>query len=163
MDVVNYREDEELFLKLLKEHNGDLRLATGYLNLTKEYLQAMSKRDGSTSLLTSSPRANGFYKAGRVKKYIPGIYRVNELNTLKKYPQLNIHEWEAYGWTYHGKGAWFYPQGYGAAQDKVELSVIGSSNYSYRSNRRDTECQLYILPECEDLQHKLHLEAENLF
>ena len=42
MDVVNYREDEELFLKLLKEHNGDLRLATGYLNLTKEYMQAMS-------------------------------------------------------------------------------------------------------------------------
>lgn len=46
MDVVNYREDEELFLKLLKEHNGDLRLATGYLNLTKEYLQAMGQRDG---------------------------------------------------------------------------------------------------------------------
>jgi CDP-diacylglycerol--glycerol-3-phosphate 3-phosphatidyltransferase len=88
-------------------------------------------------VLTSSPRANGFYKAGRVKKYIPGIYRVNELQLLKKYPQLKMHEWEAFGWTYHAKGAWFYnPE----EKDKVDLSVIGSSNYSYRSNRRDTEC-----------------------
>jgi len=32
------------------------------------------------------------------------------------------------------------------------MSVIGSSNFSHRSNRRDTECQLYILAdECPDL------------
>lgn len=111
-------------------------------------------------MLTSSPRANGFYKAGRVKKYIPGIYRVNELKMLKNFPSINLHEWEAYGWTYHAKGAWFYPPG---VTDKVDLSVIGSSNYSHRSNRRDTECQLYILAECEDLQHRLHGEADNLF
>ena len=109
-------------------------------------------------MLTSSPRANGFYKAGRVKKYIPGIYRVNELKLLKNYPKINMHEWEAYGWTYHAKGAWFYN-----SEDKVDLSVIGSSNFSHRSNRRDTECQLYILAECEDLQHRLHQEATGLF
>lgn len=71
-----------------------------------------------------------------------------------------MHEWEAFGWTYHGKGAWFYPEG---VKDKVEVSVIGSSNYSHRSNRKDTENQLYIVPECEHLQRRLHLEAENLF
>ena len=38
MNVINYREDEELFLKLLRELPGDLRLGTGYLNLPKEYL-----------------------------------------------------------------------------------------------------------------------------
>jgi len=36
-----------------------------------------------TELLTSSPRANGFYKAGKFKKFIPGMYRANELNILK--------------------------------------------------------------------------------
>lgn len=41
MNVVNYREDEELFLKLLKEIKGGLKMATGYLNLTKEYMEAM--------------------------------------------------------------------------------------------------------------------------
>ena len=152
LNVVNYREDEELFLKLLNELGGDLKIATGYLNLQKDYLKALAQRTGKVELLTSSPRANSFYKAGRVKKYIPGIYRVNEMDCLRKYPQLNIHEWEAYGWTFHGKGAWFY----GEDPTKVELSVVGSSNYSHRSNRRDTECQLYILPECEELQQRLH-------
>ena len=109
MNVINYKEDEQIFLKLLKElSSGDLRLATGYLNLTPEYLKALASRQGKVSVLTSSPRANGFYKAGRVKKYIPGIYRVNELKSLKKYPKIGINEWEAFGWTYHAKGAWFY-------------------------------------------------------
>jgi hypothetical protein len=84
MNVINYREDEEFFLSLINELNdGDLSLATGYLNLTKQYLKALNNRSGSVRLLTSSPRANGFYKAGRVKKYIPGIYRVNEERMLK--------------------------------------------------------------------------------
>jgi len=43
------------------------------------------------------------------------------------------------------------------------MSVIGSSNFSYRSNRRDTECQLYIIPECEDLQKRLDAESKFLF
>ena len=29
-------------------------------------------------LLTAAPKANGFYRAGRVKGKIPGVYRVNE-------------------------------------------------------------------------------------
>ena len=145
---------------LLREAQGNLKMATGYLNLTQEYIKAMAQRQGDVQVLTSSPRANGFYQAGRVKKYIPGIYRANEIEMLKRYPQLKIYEWEAFGWTYHAKGAWFYnPE----RPDKVDLSVIGSSNYSHRSNRRDTECQLYILAECEDLQHRLHMEASGLF
>lgn len=79
MNVVGYREDEELFTQLLKTQEGDVKVATGYLNLTNEYLDALGQRKGQVSLLTSSPRANGFYKAGFVKKYIPGIYRVNEI------------------------------------------------------------------------------------
>lgn len=41
MDVINYREDEEIFLTLLKELEGGLKLGTGYLNLTPEYLKAL--------------------------------------------------------------------------------------------------------------------------
>lgn len=79
MNVINLREDEELFLKLLNKVPGELKVGTGYLNLQQEYLKAMAERDQPVSVLTSSPRANGFYKAGRFKKYIPGIYRVNEM------------------------------------------------------------------------------------
>lgn len=40
------------------------------------------KTKHAVHLLTSSPKANGFYKGGLVKKYIPGIYRVNEMKML---------------------------------------------------------------------------------
>ena len=92
-----------------------------------------------TDVLTSSPRANGFYKAGRFKKYIPGMYRANELDVLKANKgkdNINIFEYENGDWTYHAKGAWFYEE----SEDTPAMTVIGSSNYSYRSNRRDTEC-----------------------
>jgi hypothetical protein len=47
MNVINHREDEQVFLKLLNELSpGDLRLATGYLNLTPEYLKALASRQG---------------------------------------------------------------------------------------------------------------------
>ena len=120
-------------------------------------------------LLTSSPKANGFYKGGTVKKYIPGIYRVNELNMLKKYQSLPndkrpedfaIYEYSKGDWTFHGKGAWVYED---RSKNAVDLTIIGSSNFSYRSNRRDNECQLYIFSECKDLKLKLHNEAQNLF
>ncbi len=62
MNVINYREDEELFLSLIKDlDEGELSLATGYLNLTKPYLKALNDRSTLVKVLTSSPRANGFY------------------------------------------------------------------------------------------------------
>ena len=105
------------------------------------------------------------------KKYIPGLYRVNEERLLKKAKNVEIFEYENSDWTFHGKGAWIYenlPTDDGSATNetkdgKVTMSVIGSSNFSYRSNRRDTECQLYIVPECPDLQRRLDAESRFLF
>jgi len=95
-----------------------------------------------------------------IKKYIPGLYRVNEeslLSKVKTKGSVQLYEYENSGWTFHAKGAWIYED------EKVTMSVIGSSNFSYRSNRRDTECQLYIIPECEDLQRRLDIESKFLF
>lgn len=70
-------------------------------------------------------------------------------------PNIKLFEYESGDWTFHGKGAWLYED----AADKVDMTVIGSSNYSYRSNRRDTECQLYIVADCDQLKKRLHDEA----
>ena len=44
------------------------------------------------------------------------------------------------------------------------MTVIGSSNFSHRSNRKDTEAQLYILSsECPDLRQRLAEEADELW
>lgn len=89
-------------------------MATGYFNLQQEFITLLNKYPNLyTDVLTSSPRANGFYKAGRLKKYIPGMYRANELRVLKgnqKTGNINIHEYENGEWTFHAKGAWVYEQ-----------------------------------------------------
>ena len=50
MNVIGYREDEQTFLKMLSEFvigNSDtrMRLATGYLNLQKEFMREILKSD----------------------------------------------------------------------------------------------------------------------
>lgn len=87
-------------------------MATGYFNIQQEFRDLLNRYANlKTDMLTSSPRANGFYKAGRFKKYIPGMYRVNEYNVLKsneKLGNIRIFEYEKGEWTYHAKGAWIY-------------------------------------------------------
>ena len=91
MNTIKYRVDEEVFLDLLKyfskpENNLEfIKLATGYLNLQKEFEEVLnSNKNLITDIITSSPRANGFYKGGMFKKYIPGMYRVKARNLLRK-------------------------------------------------------------------------------
>jgi CDP-diacylglycerol--glycerol-3-phosphate 3-phosphatidyltransferase len=168
-NVIGFREDEVTFTELLKffQTPGSglqkLQLATGYLNLQKQYLKLINNLTAECNILTSSPRANSFYQAGRVKKFIPGLYRVNALNILKqnkkKGGNISVNEWSHGDWTFHGKGAWIYEEGSTVPQ----MTVIGSSNFSSRSNRRDTEAMLYIVPECENFKAKLHDECEHLF
>ena len=83
--------------------------------MQKEYLKEILESDevGKVHLLTSSPKANGFYQAGRVKKFIPGIYRANEERLLKrvKNDTVQIYEYENSDWTFHAKGAWIYENG----------------------------------------------------
>ena len=85
-NVANYREDENTFVGLLdhlkQQDIKRLRLATAYFNLPKQYIKSLLSYRNDVELLTSAPKANGFYRAGRVKKYIPGIYRVNEQKLL---------------------------------------------------------------------------------
>ena len=119
MNVINYREDEETFLAMLKKVlDGDkakVRLGTGYLNLQKEVFAELMRVKHAVHLLTSAPKANGFYQGGRIKKYIPGIYRVNEMHMLQSHSRMvqkpedfAIFEYLKGDWTFHGKGAWIY-------------------------------------------------------
>ena len=49
----------------------------------KNVIKEIAKSKSPIGLLCASPRANGFFKAGRVKKWIPNIYRQYSLNLLK--------------------------------------------------------------------------------
>ena len=61
-------------------------------------------------VITSAPSANSFYRAGFFKKYIPRLYRVNELELLKaaKKSNFDLFEYDRCEWTFHAKGAWIH-------------------------------------------------------
>jgi CDP-diacylglycerol---glycerol-3-phosphate 3-phosphatidyltransferase len=169
MNVINYREDEDTLIALLKEFaaNGELsslKLATGYFNLQEELISEIKKSASlKTDFLTSSPRANGFYRAGRFKKFIPGMYRVNELRILRetqKHKNVRMFEYENGEWTFHAKGAWLYEK---TQPQLPQMTIVGSSNFSRRSNRRDVEAQLYIVSDCDNFKQRMHDECQSLF
>ena len=85
------------------------------------------------------------------------MYRNYEVKLLKA-TNVNLYEYEREKWTFHAKGCWFYE-----GQKDPSLTVIGSSNFSARSNRRDTECQFYIYSECPEFRKKLRTEVDYLF
>jgi CDP-diacylglycerol---glycerol-3-phosphate 3-phosphatidyltransferase len=71
-----------------------------------------------------------------------------------------MFEYENGEWTFHAKGAWFYEK----FQPEVpQMTIVGSSNFSRRSNRRDVEAQLYIVSKCEQFKKKMHEECESLY
>ena len=71
-----------------------------------------------------------------------------------------MHEYQNGDWTYHAKGAWVYEKDEPAGP---VMTVIGSSNLSTRSNRRDTEVQLYLVAECDQFKNRLREEQEHLY
>ena len=112
-------------------------MATGYLNLTPGYIKLMKNlpQEVEMQILTSSPKANSFYKGGRFKKFIPGLYKLNGKLLQKQIPNLKVWEWLNGSWTFHAKGAWIYEE----KQSCPSATIIGSSNFSQRSNRKDSE------------------------
>lgn len=108
-----------------------MELSTGYLNLPDSIQKILKQNNYDVNMVTSSPKANSFYKGGLVKKYIPWIYRYYEYLLLKLFKKgssknFDLYEYEKKGWTYHAKGIWLYEK------NKIlpNTTVIGSSNYS---------------------------------
>lgn len=64
---------------------------------------------------------------------------ISFLGRITHLPNISIHEFSRPGWTFHAKGLWVdTPCG-------TSVSLIGSSNYGYRSRDRDLESQLIVV------------------
>jgi CDP-diacylglycerol--glycerol-3-phosphate 3-phosphatidyltransferase len=53
---------------------------------------------------------------------------------------------------FHGKGLWYYPKN----KKSPNMTIVGSSNFGYRSVYRDIEAQLVIYSDNQQLQEQLH-------
>jgi CDP-diacylglycerol--glycerol-3-phosphate 3-phosphatidyltransferase len=73
---------------------------------------------------------------------------------------VTLHEWqkgtngEPGGWTYHAKGLWVTSAG----EEDPGLTVVGSSNYTKRSEQMDLEVGVMIVTQNEDLKKRMREE-----
>ncbi|CAH8870817.1 unnamed protein product [Trichobilharzia szidati] len=179
----NIRFEEDFMQRLFKYFTNQVHssiklfLASGYFNLTKSYeklfVDMVKFNQGSTvNLLCASPTANGFLKSNGISGYIPLAYREALIQLLQSFHTgvksncFGIYEYHRPEWTFHAKGLWV--EGVIGRDDSVNspsysLSLIGSSNYSYRSLNRDVESQLCVFTFSKQLSQHLHEERNHIF
>ncbi|GAB1868592.1 CDP-diacylglycerol--glycerol-3-phosphate 3-phosphatidyltransferase [Camponotus japonicus] len=168
MGQLDVYHDSAITLKLIQTApiGATLRLATGYFNLTFDYSQALLRDCQATChLLTAHPTANGFFNAKGIAGGIPAAYtKIEEsfydlCEKMDQHDRITLWEFIKPGWTYHAKGLWYtLPD-----QRKPSLTLIGSSNFGYRSVNRDLETQIAVVTKNNKLQDALHEEQAQLF
>ncbi|KAH8258271.1 hypothetical protein KR038_009077, partial [Drosophila bunnanda] len=143
-----------------------LKLATGYFNLTQEYMDTITHKClAKCSILMAHPNANGFQGAKGPAGGIPAAYTLiaksfyESLVRRQQNHRVNFFEYEKPGWTYHAKGLWYYlPEA-----RLPNLTLIGSSNFGERSVNRDLETQVCLVTANKDLSQRLQAEADRLY
>ncbi|KAJ2811779.1 CDP-diacylglycerol--glycerol-3-phosphate 3-phosphatidyltransferase [Coemansia furcata] len=144
-----------------RRHGCRNLMASAYFNFSDFHKRNVLRSASRWDLLVASPRANGFYTASGISRYIPDMYSIIEHEFLRSSggrPDIAVEEYYRDGWTFHGKGVWCYLD-----QKLPQLTMIGSPNYGYRSIYCDLETQITLIPgTAGSLQGDLHQEALSL-
>ncbi|XP_050295706.1 CDP-diacylglycerol--glycerol-3-phosphate 3-phosphatidyltransferase, mitochondrial isoform X2 [Anthonomus grandis grandis] len=168
MGQLDIKQDSYITDRLLAEAPSEskLRIATGYFNLTSQYMHTLVHDcKAEVEILMAHPRANGFLDAKGPAGGIPYAYsliaekfrRMCEVHHQQY--RIKLLEYMRKGWTYHGKGLWYYPP-----KSKYPcLSIIGSPNFGDRSVTKDLETQLVIVTENNELRKCFHEESQRLY
>jgi CDP-diacylglycerol--glycerol-3-phosphate 3-phosphatidyltransferase len=144
----------------------------GYFN-PSPFLVSLLLSTSSThnTVITASQQANGFYGSKGVSGLLPPAYTLLSRRFLERAAKqgrgsdVKLKEWrkgtvgEEGGWTYHAKGLWISLP---SPETGVDISVVGSSNFTARSYALDLEAGCMILTEDEGLKRRLLEEREYL-
>jgi hypothetical protein len=63
-----------------------IRIASGYMNFTRDIVDTLATSQIPTEVLCSAPESNSFYRGGTLRKYIPYLYRNFEGMILSRHP-----------------------------------------------------------------------------
>ncbi|KAL6741797.1 hypothetical protein Aduo_015015 [Ancylostoma duodenale] len=164
MGLFGYHEEYELLKRLLssKDSTTSITMASGYFNCIKEYEQLIfSEGKYSMDIVTAAPKANGFFGAAGPSGYIPSMYswvceRILQMKEKYGRNDVNLYEYHRDGWTFHAKGLW-------VDTPAQTATLVGSSNFGYRSVHRDLEAQILLVTSNERLRSQLKDERRRLF
>ena len=117
--------------------------ATGYFNLIERYMRNMMEVARTEyNIVMAHPEANGFLGARFPAGGIPHAYTqiakqfLHRVTSSGAEDRIRMFEYRRQGWTFHGKGPWYCEEG------TPLLTMVGSPNFGYRSERRDLESQV---------------------
>uniref|UniRef100_A0A8C4WZJ7 CDP-diacylglycerol--glycerol-3-phosphate 3-phosphatidyltransferase n=1 Tax=Eptatretus burgeri TaxID=7764 RepID=A0A8C4WZJ7_EPTBU len=173
MPMFGIRYDEEATLQLLSRADPRARLsmATGYFNPPEEYVNPLmgSVSSGRRDILVPSPPANGFWGAGGLASGVAGAYTYNTAKFARRLHKryratctghaTRLWEYSREGWSFHGKGLWYYPPN----EITPSLTFIGSPNFGLRSMHRDLEMQMALITSNPGLRERLRQEERRLY
>ncbi|XP_045623939.1 CDP-diacylglycerol--glycerol-3-phosphate 3-phosphatidyltransferase, mitochondrial isoform X2 [Procambarus clarkii] len=168
MRPFNIMNDSVITKKFLAtaESNSRIKLASGYFNLTEEYMQCILQQSlASCSILMAHPKANGFLGARGFAGAIPAAYTqiaklfFERLQHGGQTKRISLFEYQRTNWTFHAKGLWYYEP----YQSLPCLTMIGSPNFGWRSVNRDLETQVIVATKNFGLQSALYHEQDRLF
>uniref|UniRef100_A0A8R1DLP9 CDP-diacylglycerol--glycerol-3-phosphate 3-phosphatidyltransferase n=1 Tax=Caenorhabditis japonica TaxID=281687 RepID=A0A8R1DLP9_CAEJA len=164
MGLLGINQELNLLNRLFSSRDEELKMtmASGYFNFTEHY-EDLIFRHGTyeIDILTASPFANGFFESAGLSKYIPPLYSNISRDFLRKQHKnrrasIRMHEYFREGWTFHAKGLWI-------EKGNETTTLIGSSNYGYRSVHRDLEAQVLVITSDNELVTRLNQEKNRLF
>ncbi|CAJ0577137.1 unnamed protein product, partial [Mesorhabditis spiculigera] len=155
MGPFNIHQEYDFLKRLFETKTSALEIimASGYFNCIDEYIERIfGVGEYGMEVLVAAPEANGFFGAAGASKYVPSMYSWIAKDFLKisgrnSKRQIDLREYKRPGWTFHAKGLWMCDEG-------VAATLIGSSNYGYRSVHRDLEAQVLLVTKNEKLKSR---------
>ncbi|KAJ1979006.1 CDP-diacylglycerol--glycerol-3-phosphate 3-phosphatidyltransferase [Dimargaris cristalligena] len=170
MAQLGLRQDEQYFQHLLRRLDQQARtdpagvsaqFTSAYFNFAEPIQRLILDSRAEFNLIIAAPEANGFFNARGISKYVPVAYsdfeydfyrRAQRAMQMQPNKRITIQEYHRPGWTFHGKGLWFYL----GKETTPSITVLGSSNYGYRSLERDLEAQVTLFTTNQKLRQALH-------
>nr|CAG4640155.1 EOG090X08SX [Daphnia pulex] len=169
MGQLNIYMDNILTREILENvpANAELCLATGYFNLTQDYMDSLLEASQpNVHILMAHPLANGFLGAKGFAGGIPSGYTLLAYQFYRRVvdraleARIRLWEYQRQNWTFHAKGLWI---SFNRGDPRPSFTLVGSPNFGYRSVYRDLEAQLAVVTINPTLRDQLHRERKNLF
>jgi CDP-diacylglycerol---glycerol-3-phosphate 3-phosphatidyltransferase len=117
---------------LCSDERSSLCIASPYFNITDQYRNTLlTNNKAASTIITASPRANGFFGSSGPSRFIPAAYAHMEhqfIEAARKAGQASriaVREYARPDWSFHAKGLWWQA----SADAKVSVTMIGSSNF----------------------------------
>ena len=141
----------------LLDSDATVTLASPYLNLSPDILSLLV-RFPRVNIVTNSPETNAFHNSKGLSRFIPEAYSIlqDDLMASLDRGQVSFHEYSRPGWSFHPKGIWLSKNG------RVHSTVIGSSNFGFRSKFRDLEISFRIDSDSPRVQSQLSTEVNGI-